>query len=282
MMHIQWFPGHMTKALRMMEDSVKIIDSIIYVLDARAINACFNPRFDKIIGNKPILYVLNKCDLVELRDLDLWIKYFKVNKMNVVISNSISNKYVKEIIDNLIESNQELIDRYNDKGVHRAVRAMVIGIPNTGKSTLINSLCKGKKTNTGDKPGVTRGKQWIRIDNRVDLLDTPGTMSPNSDDQDAAQHLAFIGSINDDILDTEEMALELINTLKIKHMNKLVNRYGIDSLYNSSLEIIDAIAKSRGYLLKGSEVDYTRACKVIIDDFRKTRIGKIMLEYPNA
>lgn len=281
-MHIQWFPGHMTKALRMMEANIKVIDSVIYVLDARAVNACFNPAFDKVIGNRPVLYVINKCDLVEAKDLNLWIKYFRDKNLPCIASNSASNRYVNQIIGELIKLNEDLIERYRERGVRRAVRAMVIGVPNTGKSTLINSLCKGKKTITGDRPGVTRGKQWIAIDERLELLDTPGTMSPNLENQELAMHLAFIGSVNDDILDKHKLSLELIKTICHLDYLKLAKRYRLENEVKTAEELFDEIAKNRGLIVKGGEIDYDRAANVIIDDFRKTRIGRIMLEYPDA
>ncbi len=277
-MHIQWFPGHMTKALRMMESNLKVIDSIVYVLDARAISACINHKFDKIIGHRPVLYVLNKCDMVERAELDRWEKYFKAQGLNYVISNSISNKHVKSVIDKLAKINSELVDRYLAKGVNRMIRAMVIGVPNTGKSTLINSLCRGKRTTTGNKAGVTRGKQWVRIENNIDLLDTPGTMSPNIYDQEKAIHLAFIGSVNEDILDFSELAFELIKWLMLNKKKQLLARYELEDKYTETLEIIDAIAIKRGLIMKKAQIDYERTARVIIDDFRKLRIGKIMLE----
>lgn len=281
-MHIQWFPGHMTKALRMMEDNIKAIDCVIYVLDARAIRACFNSKFDKIIGRRPVLYVINKCDMVEHHDLDKWIRYFDSNNLPCIISNSTSNRFAADIIARLISINSELIRRYNDKGVNRSIRAMVVGVPNTGKSTLINSLCKCKRAVTGDKPGVTRGKQWVSIDKRIDLLDTPGTMSPDYENQTLAKHLAYIGSINDKILNVEDLAYELIKDLSESQMSKLVARYGLNKDYDTPLEIMDAIAVNRGLIMKGREIDYERTARVVIDDFRKQRIGKIMLEYPDA
>lgn len=281
-MHIQWFPGHMTKALRMMKEHVQYVDSIIYVLDARAILACFNPKFDILIANKPTLYVINKCDMVEKDDLNKWLDYFERNNMPCITSNSLSSRYVKDIVAKLREINKDIIDRYKKKGVNRDIRAMVVGVPNTGKSTLINSLFKGKKTITGDRPGVTKGKQWVNIDNGILLLDTPGTMSPNYENQERAKNLAFVGSVNDEIVDIEELAFELIKTLQYSHMDKLKDRYKLKDAYEETIDIMNDIAINRGLLKKGAEIDYNRVARAIIDDFRKERIGKIMLEYPNA
>jgi ribosome biogenesis GTPase A len=273
----------MTRALRMMEESIKLIDSVIYVLDSRAPKASINPRFDSVIGSRPVLYVLNKCDTVEKTDLIKWQKYYESKGFAISFSDSTSNRYAGDIIKKLTELNSELLKRYAGKGVKRSVRAMVIGVPNTGKSTLINSLCGGKRTMTGDKPGVTRGKQWISIAGSLDLLDTPGTMSPNIEDQSAAQHLAYIGSVKDDILDVNELALELIKELKVTHYDKLSERYKLTgSQGDEALSIMEQIGRNRGLIVRNAEVDYDRTAHVVIDDFRKRRIGKIMLEYPDA
>jgi len=281
-MHIQWFPGHMTRALRMMEENIRLIDSVIYVLDARAPEACINHRFDSVIGARPVLYVFNKCDTVERGDLALWQRHYESKGLIAAISDSTSNRYVGDIVKKLTELNSELLKRYADKGVKRSVRAMVIGVPNTGKSTLINSVCGGKRTMTGDRPGVTRGKQWISIAGSLDLLDTPGTMSPNIEDQTAAKHLAFIGSVKDDILDVNELAVELISELKEKHYDKLIERYRLTCGSEEALAIMEEIGRNRGLLIRNGEIDYERAARVIIDDFRKRRMGRIMLEYPHA
>lgn len=280
MFHIQWFPGHMTKALRMMEKNIKVIDSVIYVLDARAVSACFNPKFDKVIGDRPILYVLNKCDMVKSHELKKWTDYFDSKGCDYVISNSTSNRYAKEIINKLKINNQKLIDRYKEKGVNRSIRSMVLGVPNTGKSTLINSLSRGKRTITGNRPGVTRGKQWISISEHIDLIDTPGTMSPNYENQELAFHLACIGSVNDEILVIEDLALELLKILMVENMESLKARYKIEGEFETALEVYEAIALKRGFIMRGREIDYTRCAKAILDDFRKTRIDKIMLEFP--
>lgn len=282
-MRIQWFPGHMTRALRMMEENIKLIDSVIYVLDSRAPAASINPRFNSVIGARPVLYVLNKCDTVDKGDLIKWQKYYENKGFAISFSDSTSNRYSSDIIKKLTELNADLLKRYADKGVKRSVRAIVIGVPNTGKSTLINSLCGGKRTMTGDRPGVTRGKQWISIAGSLDLLDTPGTMSPNIEDQNSAKHLAFIGSVKDDILDINELALELIKELKETHYDMLSERYKLTGSANDeALLIMEQIGKNRGLLVRNAEIDYDRTSRVIIDDFRKRRIGRIMLEYPDA
>lgn len=276
-MLIQWFPGHMTKALRMMEENVKLVDCLIYVLDSRCIAASFNPKLNQLAGGKPILYVLNKADLVAKEDLTEWLKYFKAKNMQVVICNS-ANGNTSKVIDGLKILNKNLIEKYKQKGVNRSIRAMVVGIPNSGKSTLINSLCGSKRTITGDRPGVTRGKQWVVLTKGVELLDTPGTLWPSFENQLHAMHLAFVGSINEDILNIVELAEELIAFCRANYLQNFLTRYKIAELPESNHDSLEFIAKKRGFLLKGGVIDIERLSATIIDDFRKGKLGLIMLE----
>ena len=280
MVNIQWFPGHMTKALRMMEDSVKQVDCIIYVLDARAIESCMNPKFDKIINNKPVLYIVNKQDLVEKQDLQSWQKYFAKNNMDFVIADSISGRQKDIIIDKLKELNKRIIEKYANKGAIKSVRAMVVGVPNTGKSTLINSLCKQKRAITGNRPGVTRGKQWVSLADGVDLLDTPGTLAPAYEDQQRAVHLAFIGSIKDDVVALDDLTIELIKYFRENNPQVFMERYKLDSFSDDNVEVLDMIAKNRGFLLNKNNYDYERVYKAVLNDFRSQKLGKIMLDFP--
>ena len=280
MVNIQWFPGHMTKALRMMEDSVKQVDCIIYVLDARAIESCMNPKFDKIINNKPVLYIVNKQDLVEKQDLQSWQKYFAKNYMDFVIADSISGHQKDIIIDKLKELNKRIIEKYANKGAIKSVRAMVVGVPNTGKSTLINSLCKQKRAITGNRPGVTRGKQWVSLADGVDLLDTPGTLAPAYEDQQRAVHLAFIGSIKDDVVALDDLTIELIKYFRENNPQVFMERYKLDGFSDDNVEVLDMIAKNRGFLLNKNNYDYDRVYKAVLNDFRSQKLGKIMLDFP--
>ncbi len=279
-MLIQWFPGHMTKAIRMMEDNVKLVDCLIYVLDARAIGASFNPSLNKVAGTKPILYVINKADLVNRADLNGWLEQFRDEQKLFVVTNSASGKTAK-VVDGLRKLNSEMIERYLAKGANRSIRAMVVGIPNSGKSTLINSLCGAKRTITGDRPGVTRGKQWVNLAKGIELLDTPGTLWPSFDNQTYALHLAFVGSINEDILNTEDLAIELIKYLKVNHVEGLKERYKLTEIPEDIHELLEIMAKNRGFLLKGGIFDIERLCKAVLDDFRKQKYGNIMLEHSN-
>lgn len=275
---IQWYPGHMTKAMRMMQDNIKQVDCVIYVLDSRAIMSCINPKFDELIKGKPILYILNKSDLVETKDLQAWQKYFNDNNMAFVIADSISGRQKNLIIDKLKKINQEKIERFANKGAVKTVRAMVVGVPNSGKSTIINSLCSQKRAVTGNRPGVTRGKQWVSLAEGIDLLDTPGTLPPAFEDQIKAMHLAFIGSIKEDVLRLDELTIELIRYFRKNNPNVFIERYKLKEFPDNDIQVFDDIAKSRGFLLNKNNYDYDRVCKTIIDDLRKLKLGKIMFD----
>lgn len=278
MAKINWFPGHMTKALREMEEEAKNVDMIIYVLDARAPKSCVNPEFIKIIGNKPILYVLNKADMVEEQDLKPFLPYFKKPNTEAVLLDSTKSGAIKQIEPIMIYLCQEKLNKYKQKGFKINLRAMVLGVPNSGKSTLINNLCGSKKTITGNKAGVTRGKQWLALKNGFEVLDTPGTLYPNITNQQIALNLAFIGSIKNEVVDINELAIDFLNFCKKHYFNNLQEKYNLQDKTMSALEMLDEIATYKHYLLKGAEPDYDRTCIAIIDDFRKGKLGKIILD----
>lgn len=278
MAKINWFPGHMTKALREMEEEAKNVDMIIYVLDARAPKSCVNPEFIKIIGNKPILYVLNKADMVEEQDLKLFLPYFKKPNTEAVLLDSTKSGAIKQIEPIMVNLCQEKLNKYKQKGFKINLRAMVLGVPNSGKSTLINNLCGSKKTITGNKAGVTRGKQWLALKNGFEVLDTPGTLYPNITNQQIALNLAFIGSIKNEVVDINELAIDFLNFCKKHYFNNLQEKYNLQDKTMSALEMLDEIATYKHYLLKGAEPDYDRTCIAIIDDFRKGKLGKIILD----
>ncbi len=279
-MNIQWFPGHMTKAIRMMEDNLRLVDALIYVIDARAVYSCDNPLFNKLLQGKKVLYVFNKCDLVDSKDLDKWCEEFKRQNKPFVKAIGTSGD-CSQIVAGLKRVVADKIEKYAQKGANISIRAMVVGVPNSGKSTIINSMVKKAKAVTGDRPGVTRGKQWLSIDN-VDFLDTPGTLWGKFEDQKVAHHLAYIGSIREDILDVSELAFDLISELKDIYPDALKNRYNLAELEDDTLQIFEQIAMARGFKLKGNQPDYERTAKMLIDEFRKGKLGKIMLEMPKA
>ncbi|MCK9575545.1 MAG: ribosome biogenesis GTPase YlqF [Clostridia bacterium] len=276
-MDIQWFPGHMTKALRMMENELKVIDAAVYVLDSRAPMSCINPEFAKLIKNKPIIYALNKADLVETTEVKAWAKHFTTSNSSAVIINSTMTNSSAEIIKATKLLLKEKIERYARKNIAMPIRLMIIGVPNSGKSTLINNLCGKYKAITGNRPGVTKGKQWITLPSGIEVLDTPGTLWPSFENKNVAKNLAYIGSIKDEVLDIYELALTFIEDFKSK--NVFQNRYGVKELLEKTpLEILCEICFARGFILKGNEPDFVRGSNAIIDDFRKGRMGKIMLE----
>ena len=274
-MVIQWYPGHMTKAIRMMEENVKLVDVLLYVLDARCYKACLNPSFDSLTA-KPRIYVLNKIDTIERADAERIKRELSATGHKVVTADSIKGRG-KEIVSALTEVLADKIEHFKSKGINKTVRAMVVGVPNSGKSTMVNSLCGGKKTITGDRPGVTRGKQWVAISDYVNLLDTPGTLWPSFEDQALARHLAYVGCIKDDILNVEELALCLISELRERFGGVLAARYGVDEA-GEDYEVMERIGKKRGYVLRGGDIDWERTAKAVLDDFRKQKLGKLALE----
>ena len=277
MKHLQWFPGHMTAAMRMMEENLKAVDGVMIVLDARAPRASLNSKLDKLFVNKKVLYVLNKCDLVETNDIKKTIAEFSMENKEVIAVSAMDKKAVDLLYNKIFSLLKDKLDNNKRKGVFKPIRIMVAGIPNTGKSTIINALCGGKKTVTGNKAGVTKGKQWVRL-RELELLDTPGTMPPAFDNQVLAKHLAYIGSMNDANIDFNDLAYELLIELKDNYPDLLKSKYGIDDLGVETLELFNAICVRRGFLRKGGEYDYERCATAIIDDFRKGRIGKIILD----
>lgn len=280
-MKINWFPGHMRKALSEMEQSVKKTDFVLYVLDARAPLSCVNPRFAEIVGNKPIIYILNKYDLADEKKLSAWQSYFSKGNAACIGLNSTESGAAGKISKLVNMLCHEKLEKAKTKGFTTFLRGMVIGVPNSGKSTLVNNLCGAGRTQTGDKPGVTKCEQWVRVSPTIEILDTPGTLYPNLENQDSAKRLAFIGSIKDDILDKNELALELISELMLNYPAALQNRYNYGEVKANdelALAVLEQIAVSRKYMLKGNEIDYDRTCSAILDDFRKGKLGKITLE----
>lgn len=277
MSKINWFPGHMKKALQEMESEVKNVDAIIYVLDSRAPSACLNPSFVDIVGNKPILFILNKCDLADSEKISKYAHILEGANKRVITLNSTASGAIKKVSEKLNELCHEKIEKFKNKGVNYFVRAMVIGVPNSGKSTLVNNLCGITKAVTGNKPGVTKAKQWVKLSNNIEILDTPGTLWPNLADDRLAHFLAYIGSIKDDVLGVEDLVLDLIEELKNSYPKQLENRYGIELEDKTSLEIFDEIAEKKKLVLRGGDVDYERTAKLVLDDFRKGKIGEITL-----
>ena len=279
-MHFQWYPGHMTKARRMMQENIKLIDLIIELVDARIPLSSRNPDIDEMGKNKARLIVLNKADLAEEKRNDEWVEFFKEKGYSAVKVNSKNGGGIKSIQSVIQEACREKTERDRRRGIlNRPVRAMVAGIPNVGKSTFINTLAGKACTKTGNKPGVTKGKQWIRLNKSVELLDTPGILWPKFEDQTAALKLAFIGSIKDEILQTEELAAELIRFLEKEYAGVIGRKYSVEPA-EDPYECLRRIAESRHCLVRGSELDTEKASALLLDDFRNGRLGRITLENP--
>lgn len=278
--HIQWFPGHMTKAMRMMEENIKNVDGVIFVLDARAPFSCMNKTLEKKLGNKPFLYVLNKCDMISESDRDYIVKTLSDDGKKVVTAIGTNAGGCKNIYPAFRSLLAEKIERKAAKGITKTLRAMVAGVPNTGKSTVINALCGKKAAQVGNKAGVTRGKQWIRLDG-FELLDTPGTMPPSLDNNNSGLNLAFIGSLNDAIVDEGDLCLALIEKILEIKPSAISDKYGVETADKTPLAVYESICEKRGYLMKGGVYDYSRCALAVIDDFRKCRLGKICLEGKN-
>ena len=305
---INWYPGHMAKAKRMMQESIKLIDVVVEILDARIPQSSKNPDIDELAKGKYRVLLLNKSDMADPEKTAIWKKYYEDKGFFVSIVNSKTGAGVKSTTEIIQKACQEKLERDRKKGIlARPLRAMIAGIPNSGKSTFINSFAGKACTKTGNKPGVTIGKQWIRINKDVELLDTPGILWPKFEDPKTGLHIAFIGSINDDILFPEDMAYELIKILVKEYPGVLKERYGIEiekpgetkvavdsdsgtgendnipenaDTKFSALEILEMIGKKRGCLKKGAEIDLLKTSKLLIDDFRTQKLGKITLEMP--
>ena len=301
-MNIQWYPGHMTKAKRAMQEDIKLIDLIIELVDARAPYGSRNPDIDQLGRGKARLILLNKSDMADEACSEAWMRWFEGQGFHVVKVNSRSGAGLKQISGAVQEARREKIERDRKRGIlNRPVRAMVVGIPNVGKSTFINSFAGKACAKTGNKPGVTKGNQWIRLSKTLELLDTPGILWPRFEDQTAGLHLAFIGSINDEILQKEELAAELVCFLAERYPDALEKRYGeafgacaqtiremagdgAEETHRRRLQaaygVLEEIARARGCLVKGGGFDLPKAASLLLDDFRSGKLGRITLELP--
>lgn len=277
-MNYQWYPGHMMKAKRMMQEDIRLIDLVIEIIDARVPLASRNPDIDELGKGKARLIVLNKADLADESQNDVWAAYFRDKGYYTAKVNARSGAGMKKIEEIIREACREKIERDRRRGIlNRPVRAMVVGIPNAGKSTFINTLAGKACAKTGNRPGVTKGKQWIRLNKSVELLDTPGILWPKFEDQLVGKKLAVVGSIKDELLQPEELALWLIEYVREAYQGLLAARYQIEE-EGDALALLAQIAEARGCKLKGNQPDYPKAASLVVEDFRSGRLGRITLE----
>lgn len=279
-MNIQWYPGHMTKAVRMMQEDIKLIDIVIELVDARVPLSSKNPDIDELAKNKFRLILLNKADLADDNLTSEWERYYQEQGYSVLKINARSGAGMKGITGAIQETCKEKLERDRKRGIlNRPIRAMIVGIPNVGKSTFINSFAGKACTKTGNKPGVTKGKQWIRMNKNVELLDTPGILWPKFENQEVGQRLAIIGSIKDDILNLQELAMEFIQYLKTEYPGVLKEHYGVDET-GENYQILEQIAENRQCKLKGDQPDYDKAAAILFENYRNGKLGRITLERP--
>ena len=276
---INWFPGHMSKTLKEMQSNSKLCDCFVYVLDARCPQSCINPEFVKVCKDKPIIFVLNKADLVETADIKRFKEYFNSLGHECVSLNATVSGNAKIIVNAIRKVFAERLQKNKERQVTFVLRAMVLGIPNSGKSTIVNNLCNKGRAITGNKAGVTRSKQWIKVGNDIEFMDTPGVLLPNFEDENNAYNLAFVGSVRDDVLNLVDVCERLIARLRVMQSKPLQTKYGVDFDENTlDNDILKQIGKKRGCLIKGGEIDLERATKILLTDFRAGKLGKICLE----
>ena len=276
---INWFPGHMNKTLKQMQADSRLCDCFLYVLDARCPLSCINPEFVRVVGGKPIIFILNKSDLVEKAAIEQFKSYLISLGHSCVALNATISGNAKVIISAIKNILRDRIAKNQERNVNFIFRAMVLGIPNSGKSTIVNNLCGKGRAVTGNRAGVTRNKQWVKVDPFIEVMDTPGVLLPNFDDEDKAYNLAITGAVKDEVLYMPDIALRLISKLNAINMHILSSKYNVDYDENTPhIDILNAIAKKRGCIIKGGEIDLERVSKLLIMDFRNGKLGKICLE----
>lgn len=281
LMNIQWFPGHMTKTRRYIEKNIGLVDIVAETVDARCMRASQNPDFDRLLSGKPRLMIITKTDLADPDVTSRWVNLFK-NEGRACVSTALnSGKGVREILPAVRTVLSDKISRYAKKGMKKTIRMMICGVPNSGKSTLINSLCGRRAAVAQDRPGVTRAGQWVTLSSDIELLDTPGILWNKFEDMRCGLNLAFTGAVKDDVVDIETLALELLKFLREKYPESLQARYNIEiCAYDSPLEIYEKVCKRRGFILRGGDFDYERCAKILLDEFRGGKLGRISLEEP--
>ncbi|MCT1795543.1 ribosome biogenesis GTPase YlqF [Helcococcus kunzii] len=277
-MNINWYPGHMKKSIDKIRESLKLVDIVAEIVDSRIPISSRNPVIDKILGDFPRIIILNKVDMANPKETRKWIKYFNEKNISVIEFNSTKDKKTNDLYKIAIKTLEPLFAKRKEKQIKdETIKMMVVGIPNVGKSTFINNVSQRKGTKVGNRPGVTRMNQWIRTSSNLLLLDTPGVLWPKLDLPDGGKNLAFTGAIKDEILEIEDLCFELIKKLQSTYYEDLINRYGIENDL-TTIEIMDSIALKFGAIKRNKEIDYFKVANIILDDFRKVRIGRITLE----
>ncbi len=280
-MNIQWYPGHMAKTKRLLQENIKLVDIIIELLDARVPTSSVNPEFDHLFNQKNRILVLNKVDLADPNVNLMWKNYYQSKGITCVFVNSQSGQGIKQLLAAIDIVLKEKYERDTKRGLlRRPIKAMVVGIPNVGKSTFINKIVKKASTRTGDRPGVTRNKQWIKINQKIHFLDTPGILWPKFDNQEVGLNLAFTGAIKDQIMNVEELACQLIGFIKVNYPDSLKARYNIDNIKLEDYAILDQIAINRNYYISSTKLDLLKMSTILLDEFRGGKLGKISLEKP--
>lgn len=279
-MSINWFPGHMAKARRQIEESLKKVDVVIEILDARIPYASKNPMLDHVIGEKPRVVVLNKKDMASKQETDRWINHLKAKGVYPIALNGKEQNALKKIENTVVEATQEIFDRMARKGINpRAIRAMIVGIPNVGKSTIINNIAKRKVAKTGNTPGVTKAQQWIKAGSKMELLDTPGVLWPKFEDESIGQKLSLTGAIKDNVVTLDDIAIFALKFMQQHHLDELKTFYNINIDEDTEIvDIFDAIGTARGFKMSGNEIDYERVTERVIYDTRNAKIGQFTFD----
>ncbi len=280
--NVQWFPGHMAKTRRLIKESLNLVDGVVEIVDARVPKSSSNPELDEIIKNKPRIVLLNKCDVANQTATSIWLKHFKERGIYALAVDCRTGKGLNKFDETVKSALADVIAKNESKGMkNKPLRLMVVGIPNTGKSSFINRMGKNAKAKVADKAGVTRQNQWFVVNGGIELLDTPGVLWPKFDDPEVGDKLAFIGSVKDEVTDQETLACRLLETLAKTRPEAIEERYKLDSVEGlQGWEILELIGKKRGFLIKGGEIDYERAAVIVADEFRGGKLGRITLELP--
>lgn len=281
--NVQWFPGHMAKTRRLIKESLSLVDGVVELVDARIPYSSRNPELDSIIKNKPRIILLNKCDVADSTATSMWIKYFTNKGYYAIAVDCRTGKGLNKFDSVVKAALKKVIEKNNAKGMPgKALRLMVVGIPNTGKSSFINRMGNNSKAKVADKAGVTKQNQWFNVGNGIELLDTPGVLWPKFDDQEVGDKLAFTGAVKDEVTDKETLVCRLLESLSKTRPEAILDRYKLDDIEGlQGWEILEKIGKKRGFLIKGGEIDYERASVIVTDEFRAGKLGRITLELPN-